>query len=152
MAIVVRRTPSTRALPLTEPVRTLDIDRFASDVWDSWSPFHYHYHRSEIPADVYEEKDFLVIKAEMPGFRKEDIEVGVTGDLLTIKGEKKGEEVPEESTYESEICYGDYSRTIELPFAVKSEKAAATFENGLLEIKLPKAEEARSRHIEVKVK
>ncbi len=152
MAIVVRRTPSTRALTVSEPTGLLDLDRFASDVWDSWSPFHYHSHRSEIPADIYEEKDNLVIKAEMPGFRREGIEVGVSGDLLTIKGEKKGEEVPEESTYESEICYGDYSMTIELPFAVKSEKATATFENGLLEIRLPRAEEARPRHIEVKVK
>jgi len=72
--------------------------------------------------------------------------------MLTVKAEKKEQEVPDSSFYRSEICYGEYSRTLTLPFPVNSDKSLATFENGLLEIKLPKAEEAKSKRIEVKVK
>ena len=72
--------------------------------------------------------------------------------MLTIKAEKKQEEVVEETTYYArERSFGQYSRSISLPFHVDADKTSATFKNGLLEIRLPKAEESKSKHIEVKV-
>ena len=103
--------------------------------------------------DVYQQKDDLVIKAEMPGVDKKTLQVGLEDGILTIKAEKKPEEIAEGTTYYmSGRQFGEYHRTIELPFEVDAGKIAATLENGLLEIRLPKAEESKPRHIEVNVK
>ena len=102
--------------------------------------------------DMYEEDKELVIKAELPGIQKEDINISLEGDTLRIEAEKKQEETTEETRYYSyERYYGHYSRSVPLPTPVEAEKVSATFENGLLEIKLPRAEETKPRHIEVKV-
>ena len=152
-AIIVRRAP-TRALSLIEPEDFLeDIDRYALNVWDSWTPFVYGDHREEMPMDMYETKDDLVIKAELPGFTREDIDVKLEGDTLTLKAVSKKEELPEESTsYLCERCFGEYSRSMTLPVPVQSDKVVASFENGLLELRLPKTEQVKARHIEVKAK
>ena len=102
--------------------------------------------------DVFEEKDDIVVKAELPGMAKENIEVNLTDDLLTIKGEKKKEEeVKEENYYRSERSYGSFVRSVELPKAVHADKVKATFKNGVLEIRIPKTEEAKKKEIKVKV-
>ncbi len=103
--------------------------------------------------DIYHEKDDLVIKAELPGVAKEDLNISLEDDVLTIKTEKKPEEVAEDATYySSERHFGQYSRTVTLPFSVDAGKISATLKNGLLEMRLPRAEETRARHIEVTVK
>jgi len=152
-AIIVRRNP-TRALSVIEPESFLeDLDRCALDVWNSWTPVVYHDHREEIPMDMYETKDDLIIEAELPGFKKEDIDVKLEGDSLTLKAVSKKEELPEESTsYLGERCFGEYSRSLTLPVPVQSDKVVASFENGLLELRLPKTEQVKARHIEVKAK
>ncbi len=154
-AITVRRNPSrtlTVVEPLYRPMSFLDeIERLASDVWESSTPVVYDHMHPRL--DMFEEKDDLVVRAELPGIKKEDIDVSLEGDCLNIKAEKKQEELSEESSYyTSERCFGDYSRSISLPFPVNGDKISATFENGLLEIRLPKAEEAKAKHIEIKVK
>jgi len=102
--------------------------------------------------DLYEEKDNIVAKVELPGMGKDDIEVNIADSRLTIKGEKKKEEeVKEENYYRSERSYGSFTRSVELPKEVQVEKAQATFKNGVLEIRLPKSEEAKKREIKVKV-
>jgi HSP20 family protein len=102
--------------------------------------------------DMYEHKDELVMRVELPGVKKEDIDVSLEGDELTIGVEKKREEVAEEACYYCcERSFGHYSRTISLPFPVDADKISSTFENGLLAVKLPKAEAAKAKHIEVKV-
>jgi len=106
-----------------------------------------------IPAvDVFEEKDDIVVKAELPGMEKENIEVNLADHSLTIKGEKKKEEeVKEENYYRSERSYGSFMRTVDLPKDVRADKIKAAFKNGILEVRMPKTEEAKAKEIKVKV-
>ena len=102
--------------------------------------------------DVFEEKDDIVVKAELPGIEKDNIEVNLTDHTLTIKGEKKKEEeVKEENYYRSERSYGSFVRTVELPKDVRADKVKAAFKNGILEVRMPKTEEAKAKEIKVKV-
>jgi HSP20 family protein len=102
--------------------------------------------------DVYEEKDDIVVKAELPGMEKDNIEVNLADHLLTIKGEKKKEEeVKEENYYRAERFHGTFLRTVELPKDVHGEKVKAAFKNGVLEVRLPKTEEAKRKEVKVKV-
>jgi HSP20 family protein len=150
-AIIVRRNP-TGELSVVEPMFR-EIDRFAGDLWDSWTPTLIHEHGTGIPLDLVEMKDEMVLRAELPGFRKEDIDISLEGDELTLKATRKDVEQPEGTkTYLSEICYGEYSRMITLPYPVNTEKVVASFKNGMLEIKLPKTEESKPKHIEVQIK
>ncbi len=103
--------------------------------------------------DIYETKDDVVVKAELPGMNKEDIKINIVDNSLVIEGEKKQEkEVKEENYYRVERRYGVFRRAIEIPVPVKTENVEATYKDGVLEIKLPKKEEAKPKEIEVKVK
>lgn len=106
-----------------------------------------------IPAvDLFEDKNEIVVKAELPGMEKDNIEVNLTDNTLTIKGEKKKEEeVKEESYYRAERSYGSFVRTLDLPAEVHADKVKANFKNGVLEVRLPKTEEARAKEVKVKV-
>lgn len=91
--------------------------------------------------DMYEEGNKIVVKAEVPGLSKENIEVTFKDNILTISGEKKKEEkVENKNYYQLERSYGTFSRSVYLPTEVKSEEASATFRDGILEIQIPKAE------------
>jgi HSP20 family protein len=107
----------------------------------------------KVPAvDVFEEKDDIVVKAEIPGMEKDNIQLNLTDHTLTIKGEKKKEEeVKEENYYRSERSYGSFFRTVELPKEVHVDKVKATFKNGVLEVRMPKTEEAKAKEIKVKI-
>jgi HSP20 family protein len=106
----------------------------------------------EPAVDLYEEDDELVVKAELPGMTKNDIDVNVTGKVLTLRGEKKKEEEKKEKDYyQSELVYGAFVRHLNLPTEINPEKAQATFKNGVLEIRLPKSEEAKKKQIRVNV-
>ncbi len=101
--------------------------------------------------DIYETKDDLVVKAAVPGVRPEDVDITVTGDTLTIKGETKEEtETKKGNYYRKERRYGQFARSVSLPVAVKSDKAEARFKDGVLTLTLPKAEEAKPRVIKIK--
>lgn len=105
--------------------------------------------------DMYEEDKELVIKAEMPGVRKKELDISLNDDILTIKAEKKEEkEEGEKGTthYTRERRFGQYIRYMTLPTRVDAENISATLKKGLLEIRLPKAEAPESTHIEIKVK
>ncbi|MBI2997026.1 MAG: Hsp20/alpha crystallin family protein [Deltaproteobacteria bacterium] len=102
--------------------------------------------------DVYEQKNEIVVKTELPGMSRDDIQINITDNVLTITGEKKKEEeVKEEDYYRRERTYGRFSRALELPKAVQIEKAQAIFKNGVLDIRIPKTEEAKRKEIEVKI-
>lgn len=102
--------------------------------------------------DVYEEKDDIVVKAELPGMEKNDVEVNISESALTLKGEKKKEhKVEEKDYYRSERSYGAFLRTVELPKEVQADKVKASFKNGVLEVRLPKTEEAKKKEIKVKI-
>jgi HSP20 family protein len=151
MNIVVRRNGEPRALvPFYHPLSLIDeMDRLARDMWDSWRPFTFDH--SLVPhTDMYEEKGELVMKTELPGIEKKDLDITLEGDRLTIKAEKK-EEVSEDATHHTrERYYGRYFRSVTLPYPVKEGKISATFDNGVLELRLPKADEAKAKKIEIK--
>lgn len=103
--------------------------------------------------DISETKDNFVIKAELPGLEANDVNVAVSGDLLTVKGEKKKEEEEkDEHHYCAERYYGAFQRVFQLPAGVQADKVDATFKKGVLKVTLPKAEEAKKKEIEIKIK
>ena len=105
------------------------------------------------PLDVYETEDSLVVKAPLPGVRPEDVDISITGDILTIKGETRGEEeVKRENYHRRELRYGSFCRSVPLPTGVDHNKAEAVFEQGVLTVTLPKAEEAKPKTIKVKAR
>lgn len=133
---VERRMADMMRFPLTSWWRTPSTQL-------AWAP----------PVEVYEKDDKVMVKAEVPGMTKDDIDVSVQGDMLTISGEKKTEsEVKEQDYYRSEFSYGRFSRSVALPTAVDASKVEANYNNGVLEISLPKSEEAKPRKIEIKSK
>jgi HSP20 family protein len=124
-----------------------DFESMAREFWGSWDGGILE---AAPGMDAYELKDEFVIKAELPGVVKEGLALNIDGDTLRIEAEKKEEEVKDATYYAKERHFGQYSRLITLPFPVDAEKASAVFEHGVLEIRLPKAEEAKSKRIEVK--
>jgi HSP20 family protein len=158
-----KREPE-KALTASRPVSEIarmerEMERIFEDFFSPrWSPFRRSFwpmRKQAFPSvdiDVYEEKDEIVAKAELPGMSKDDINVNVSDHILTIKGEKKKEEeTKDEDYFFSERSYGAFVRSIELPADVQTEKAKANFKNGILEIRLPKTEEAKKKEIPVKV-
>ena len=102
--------------------------------------------------DVFENDKKVVIKTELPGLSEKDIEVDILGDTLTIKGEKKKEDEKKDRHYHRlERVYGSFHRSVTLPAEVTSEKTKASFKNGMLEIEVPKKEEAKPKQIKVDV-
>jgi len=103
--------------------------------------------------DLYEKGNDMVVKVELAGVRREDIDLTITKDTLIVKGEvKRNEEVKEEDYFISERSYGSFSRTITLPFEAENEKAQASVNNGILEIIIPKREQAKPKEIKIEVK
>lgn len=103
--------------------------------------------------DIYEEGKELVVKAELPGIKKKDLDIRLDGDVLTIKAHKEEEEEVKEGTYHTrERRFGQYVRYITLPTRVDAEKITATLKKGLLNIRLPKVESPEVKKIEVKTK
>jgi HSP20 family protein len=154
MNAIVRRSPTgtlTVFDPFYHPFDILEeVEAMARRMFDGREPFFSP--ESLYSLDVYREKDDLVVKAELPGVEKKDLDISLEDDRLTIKAEKKQEEVKEDADhYISERHFGQYSRTIKLPFPVNEKQITATLKNGLLEVKLPKAEEAKTKQIEIKV-
>jgi HSP20 family protein len=147
-----------RVLAVWEPFRDLrtindEMDRFFPSFWPNvdrepataghWAP----------AADLYEDKDQIIVKLELPGIRKEDVSISLTEDTLTIKGERKSEkEENRENYYRLEGNYGSFLRVIALPRPVKSDAVKAEYRDGILKIVLPKAEESKTREIKIDVK
>ena len=149
MVALIRRSPS-RAFtlqPFFHPFSLLEeVQEMARAAFDtSLTP----------KLDMFEENNELVIKAEMPGVRKKNLDISLDGDVLTIKAEKKEEKEEGEkgsTHYTRERRFGQYVRYMTLPALVDAEKVSATLKKGLLEIRLPKTEGPESKKIEVKVK
>lgn len=121
--------------PLSELTRT-------SQLLSGWKP----------ALDVYENKDNFVVKAELPGMKKEDIEVSLHDGSLSISGERKTESKHEEGeVYRAERFFGRFQRTVTLPTAVAADKVKAAYNDGVLTITLPKTEEAKPKKIDVSV-
>ena len=111
-----------------------------SEVFNTWAP----------AVDLYENKDNLVVTAELPGMKKEDIDISLHADALTIAGERKEEKkYGEDETQRAERFYGRFQRTISLPKQVDVNAIKANYKDGILTVTLPKAPEAKPRQIEV---
>jgi len=116
---------------------------FAGTFTEEWLP----------SVDISETKDKLLIKADFPGLEVKDVNLSISGDVLTIKGEKKKEEEKkDEHYYHCERYCGSFQRSFRLPVNVQSDKVEATFDKGVLKITLSKTEEAEKKKIEIKVK
>jgi HSP20 family protein len=104
-----------------------------------------------VPVDMYEQDGNVIVKAPLPGVKPEDVDISVVGDTLTIKGETKEErEVKEENIIRRERRFGAFSRSLSLPTPVDTSKASATFENGVLTLTMPVAEEAKPKQIKIR--
>lgn len=104
------------------------------------------------PVDVEETPDAYVFHADLPGVNAKDVKITVNGDTLTVRGERKREEHKAEgSLYRTERLYGAFERTFTLGTPVRPDQVKAAYRDGVLEIRVPKADEARAREIEVQV-
>lgn len=145
MSNLIRFEPMREMITLREAMDRLFNDAFTPSLSASgW----------QVPAvDLYQTNDEVVVKAALPGMKSDDVQISITGDLLTLKGEFKQEEEKKERAYHlREQRYGAFERTFTLPTAVVSDKAKAEFDNGILTITLPKAEEVKPKMITVKAK
>jgi HSP20 family protein len=103
------------------------------------------------PINIWADEENALITAEIPGVAKEDLDINVTGDTLTISGERKSEEQPEETLFHrQERAFGNFNRSIQLPYTVDVNKVSASFKNGLLEITLPRVEAEKPKKIKIK--
>ena len=101
--------------------------------------------------NIWAGEDSALITAEIPGLSKDDLEINVTGDNLTLSGVRKFEELPEGTRYHRrERKYGEFNRSIQLPYSVDVNKVKATFKNGVLKVELPRVEAEKPKKISVK--
>ena len=121
--------------PLTEWAR-------ASNLLSGWTP----------ALDIYEDKDNLFVKVELPGMKREDIDVSLHEGSLSVSGERKSEQKHEDAdTYRAERFFGRFQRTVTLPTPVAADKVKAEYRDGILTVTLPKTEEAKPKQINVNV-
>lgn len=134
------------------------VSRFQPDLFDrffadpGWPSLFEKEDRWFAPSvDVSESDDAITVKAEMPGMKKEDIDITVSDGLLTLSGEKKDEQEEKKENYHvRESRYGAFRRTVRLPAGVEADKIDASYKDGILTVSVPKSETARSKKIEVK--
>jgi HSP20 family protein len=100
--------------------------------------------------DIFENKDHLILEAELPGMTRDDFELSFENNVLTLRGERKFEKKTDENNYHRvERSYGSFTRSFTLPQTVSAEGASAEFDNGILHVSLPKREEVKARKIEI---
>lgn len=147
---MVRWEPMREMLSLREAMDKLFEESFVGPQWRSLWPAE---GGATLAMDLYETGDALVVTAPVPGIKPEEVEITVTGNTLTVKGETKAGERTEQGSYlRQEVRYGSVQRTMELPVDVQADKAEAVFENGMLTLTLPKAEQVKPKSIKINVK
>ena len=146
MSNLIRWEPAREMMSLRDAMDRLFDDAFTRplSLRDAWS----------VPAiDMFQTDDEIVVKAALPGIKADEVQINVTGEVLTLKGEvKQNQEMEEKAWHIREQRYGSFERSVVLPTDVVADKAKAEFENGILTITLPKAEEVKPRTITVKAK
>ena len=147
MSNLIRWEPAREMMTLREAMDRLFDDAFTRPLSISgvnWS----------VPAvDMYQTDNEVVVRAALPGIKADEVQLNVTGEVLTIKGETKQENETKEKAYHiREQRWGAFERSLVLPTEVVADKAKADFENGILTITLPKAEEVKPKSINIKTK
>ena len=102
------------------------------------------------PADIHETPEEFVLKMDVPGVASKDVKVSLTGDTLVVRGERKEEKTDNGTRHRVERVYGSFERTFQLGSRVRADQIKATYRDGVLEVHVPKAEEAKVREIEVR--
>ena len=145
---IVRWRPFRDLVSIQDEMNRLFDDFFgrplARTEWTEgvWSP----------TVDVSEDKDNMIIKAEMPGMKKEDVKISIQDNVLTLKGEKKQEKEEKDKNYHRvERSYGSFCRSFQLPTSVKTDKIKANYRDGVLNITLPKTEEVKPKQIPISI-
>lgn len=147
---LVRWEPMREMLSLREAMDKLFEESFVGPRWASIWPGD---GGATLAMDVYETGDALIVSAPVPGLKPEEVEITITGNTLTIKGETKAEQREEQGNYiRQEVHHGAFQRTMELPVEVQADKADAVFENGMLKLTLPKSEQVKPKSIKINVK
>ncbi len=128
---------------------------FAARNEESWTPSTFSQSNDsgegQLTIDVYQTENDIVIKSTIAGVKPEDLDVSINNDMVTVKGERKNEEIVENGNYYYQECYwGSFSRSVLLPVDVIPEKADASLKNGILTIRLPKADTTRVKKIQVR--
>lgn len=152
MSLIRYQFPETTDWQPTDRLTTLrdEVNRLFDFSWPSrdtglfsgWSP----------TLDMHDDKDSLLVMVELPGMKKEEIDIALHDGVLTVSGERKMErEHKEGETFRSERYFGKFQRSVTLPVAVNAGKVKASYKDGILTIDLPKAEEAKPKHIAVSV-
>jgi HSP20 family protein len=143
---IVRYDPFRDLRTLQEEVNRLFSTNLSRSFGDegigrgAWSP----------SVDIYENKDQIVLEAELPGMKQEDFDLTVENNVITLRGERRFEKTEETDNYHRvERSYGSFTRSFTLPQTVSAEGATAEYRNGVLRVTLPKREETKSRRIEV---
>jgi HSP20 family protein len=149
MSNLIRWEPAREIVSLREAMERLFNDPFSQPfgLADGWQVL-------DVPAlDMYQTDEEVVVKAALPGVKAEQVQINVTGDVLTIHGENQAEDEAEHKTYQiREQRWGAFERSVTLPTSVVPDKARAEFEDGVLTVSLPKADEVKPRTIAVKAK
>lgn len=149
MSNLIRWRPMSEAVTLRDAMDRLFDEAFTRP-WGLTEAGRYGMAPS---VDMFETDSDVVIRASLPGLKAEDVEINVTGEMITIKGQSKQQSETKEKAYHiREQRWGAFERSLALPTTVLSDKAKAEFEDGILTITLPKAEEVRPKTITVKAK
>jgi len=145
---IVRWRPFRDLVSIQDEMNRLFDDFFgrplARTEWTEgvWSP----------TVDISEDKDNVIIRAEMPGTKKEDVNISIQDNVLTLKGEKKQEKEEKDKNYHRvERSYGSFCRSFQLPTSVKTDKIKANYRDGVLNITLPKTEEVKPKQIPISI-
>jgi HSP20 family protein len=139
-----RRDPWNPLAAVQDQVRAVDR------AMDRWFQLANDAHAPGLPAvDIWAKDDEVIVEAELPGVEAEDVDIAVEGDVLTLRGKRGGSPDEEARPYRQERGFGEFSRSFRLPFRVEAGSVDARFANGVLEIKLPRAEADRPRRIAV---
>ena len=149
MNSVIRWDPFSDRLSLRDAVDRLMQDSFVLPtipLWRSWE--------GTLAVDLYEKDDNVLVEAAVPGFKPEEIDINVSGETLTIKGEAKTEkESKDNKNYiRRERTFGSFERIITLPEGLDTDKASAKFENGVLTLTFPKSEKVKPKTIKIQAK
>ena len=147
MSSIIRWEPAREMMTLREA-----MDRLFDDALTR--PLRLSINAWSVPAvDMYQTDNEVVVKAALPGIKADEVQINITGELLSLKGEVKQENETKEKAYHiREQRWGTFERSIALPTQVVADKAKAEFENGILTITLPKAEEVKPKTITIKTK
>jgi len=147
MSNLIRWEPMREVMTLREAMDHLFDDAFTRPVSMAGS--------SMPTLDLYQTNDAVVVKAALPGFKPDDVQISVTNDVLTLRGEYKQENGNGQGDvvyHVRERRYGSFERSLTLPTSVQTDKAKADFENGILTIQLPKSEEVKPKSISIKAR